>query len=44
MVSYLIEDVPEELWEKFKGTITKDKTLNEAFLEMIDKRVRDGGK
>jgi len=44
MVSYLIENVSEELWEKFKATLTKDKTINEAFIEMIDKRVRGGGK
>ena len=33
--------VDGELWEKFKGTVTRDKTINDVIVEMIDKRVRE---
>jgi hypothetical protein len=38
MVKYTIK-VEDELWEKFKRTITKDKTINEAVVELIRKKV-----
>jgi len=38
MTKYTIT-VEDELWEKFKQTITKDKTINEAIIELIRKRV-----
>lgn len=41
MTKYTIT-VGDELWEKFKRTVTKDKTINDAIVEMIEQRV--GGK
>ena len=40
MVKYTI-NVPDELWEKFKKTVTKDKTINDAIVELIQKRVEE---
>jgi len=39
MVKYTIT-VEDELWEKFKKTITKDKTINEVIVELIRQRVK----
>jgi len=39
MTSYLIENIPNNLWEKFKAKLTKDKTINEHLIEMIKKEV-----
>ena len=37
--------VDDELWEAFKRTVTRDKTLNQVLVEMIAERVRQfGGK
>ena len=38
MTKYTIS-VEDELWEKFKQTVTKDRTINEAIIEMIRQRV-----
>ena len=38
MTKYTV-DVDGELWEKFKQTITKDKTINNVIIEMIVRRV-----
>jgi predicted CopG family antitoxin len=38
MTKYTIS-VEDEVWEKFKRTVTKDKTINEAIVEMIKKRI-----
>jgi len=32
-------EIEEELWKKFKAITTKDKTLNEAVVELIKKEV-----
>lgn len=32
---------PDELWEKFKAKITKNKTLNEVIIELIEKFVEE---
>jgi len=31
--------VDDELWEKFKRTVTKDKTINDAIVELIKQKV-----
>jgi len=38
MTKYTIK-VDDELWEKFKQTITKDKTINDVIVELIKQRV-----
>lgn len=38
MVKYLL-DIDDELWEEFKKTITRDKSINKVIVEMIEKRV-----
>jgi len=43
MVKYTIT-VDDELWEKFKKTITKDKTINEAIVEIIRQKVKSDAK
>jgi predicted CopG family antitoxin len=40
MTKYTIS-VEDELWEKFKQTVTKDRTINKAIVEMIEQRVRE---
>ncbi|MEM5854206.1 MAG: hypothetical protein QW228_07615 [Candidatus Aenigmatarchaeota archaeon] len=40
MGSYTIT-YPDDLWEKFKTKITKDKTINEAIVELIKKFVEE---
>lgn len=35
MTKKLILDVDDELWEKFKATVPKTKTMNEAVVELI---------
>jgi hypothetical protein len=40
MTKYTIT-VEDELWEKFKQTVTKDRTINEAIVEMIRRRVEE---
>jgi len=37
MTKYTIS-VEDELWEKFKQTVAKDRTINEAIVEMIRRR------
>lgn len=32
-------DVEEELWDDFKGTMPKNRTINEVVTEMIESRV-----
>jgi len=38
MTKYVIT-VEDELWEKFKQTVAKDETINQAIVELIRKRV-----
>ena len=33
-------EIEKDLWEKFKGIVTRDKTLNEALIELIEKEVK----
>ncbi len=40
MVKYTIT-VDEELWKEFKKTITKDKTINDAIVELIRQKVEE---
>jgi metal-responsive CopG/Arc/MetJ family transcriptional regulator len=40
MTKYTIS-VDDELWKKFKRTVTKDKTINQAIVEMIRRRVNE---
>ena len=42
MTKYTIT-VEDELWKKFKRTITKDKTINQAIVELIKQRVEEHG-
>ncbi len=41
MKTYLLRDINDELWEKFKATITKDKKIRDILIEMIKKRVEE---
>jgi len=36
-----ILNVEKELWQKFKKTIQKDKTINDAIVELIKKKVEE---
>jgi len=38
MTKYTIT-VDDAVWEKFKAFVTKDKTLNDAIVELINRRV-----
>jgi hypothetical protein len=38
MTRYTV-NVDDDLWEKFKRTVTKDKTLNQVIVELIRERV-----
>lgn len=40
MTKYTIE-VDDKLWEEFKKTITKDKTINEVIVELIAQRTKE---
>jgi len=40
-VKFLLE-VDKELWEKFKSKVTRDKTLNEAIVSLIENFVKGG--
>ena len=42
MTKYTIT-VEDELWKRFKRTVTKDKTLNQAIVELIKQRVEEQG-
>jgi len=39
MTKYTIA-VEDELWERFKRTVTRDRTINEAIVELIRQRVK----
>jgi len=41
MTKYTIE-VEDKVWGEFKKTITKDKTLNQAIVELIEEKVKSG--
>jgi hypothetical protein len=43
MKKYLIR-VEDELWRSFKQCVTKDKTINEAIVELIKREVKDFGR
>jgi hypothetical protein len=36
MKTYLIENIPEGLWQKFKAKTTKDVTINDKIISLID--------
>ena len=38
MTKYTIT-VDDEVWKKFKRTVTKDKTINQAIVELIKRKV-----
>ena len=42
MTKYMLT-VEDELWKRFKQTITKDKTINQAIVELIKQRVEERG-
>ena len=33
--SFLIKDIPQKVWDKFKNKIPRNKTINDKILEMI---------
>lgn len=33
-------EIDKDLWKKFKGIVTRDKTLNEFLIELIEKEVK----
>lgn len=33
-------EIDKNLWEKFKAIVTRDKTLNEAVIELIEREVK----
>lgn len=37
--TFLIKDIPQELWDKFKNKIPRTITLNDALLNLIKKEV-----
>lgn len=39
MPKKLILEVDNHLWEKFKAKVSKDKTMNEAVVKLIQKEV-----
>ncbi len=41
IVTPLTLRVPRELWEKFKNKTPRMKTLNEALIELIEKKVKE---
>ncbi|MEM2618717.1 MAG: hypothetical protein QW356_04450 [Candidatus Hadarchaeales archaeon] len=43
MTKYTIT-VEDGLWEKFKRTVTKDKTINQAIVELIREKVEGQGR
>ena len=36
MKSYLIDNIPDELWQNFKSKVTKDVTLNQKIISLIE--------
>jgi len=36
-------DVPSDLWERFKAITGKNKTMNDAIVELIEKEVEKHG-
>lgn len=32
--------IPKIIWEKFRSIVTRDKTLNDAVVELIEREVR----
>ncbi|WP_267130386.1 hypothetical protein [Natrarchaeobaculum sulfurireducens] len=41
MVQYRIEVEDDELWDDFKGTVPRNRTINDVLVEMIEERVDD---
>jgi len=37
--SFLLKDIPEELWEKFVDKIPRKKSIQKAIIELIEKEV-----
>ena len=40
MTKKIILDVDEKLWEEFKKSVTRDKTLNQAVVELIENKLK----
>jgi len=34
--------IDKELWQRFKGTVSKNETINEVLIRMIKKRIKEG--
>ena len=41
MVSQYNINFPDKLWDEFKSTVPKSKTLNDQLIELVEKFVRD---
>lgn len=39
MSKKIILDVDDRLWERFKKIVTKDKTLNQAIIDLIKEKI-----
>lgn len=37
----MIENIPEDVWEKFKGNLNKNTTINDALIALIKERAED---
>lgn len=40
MTKKLILDIDDELWERFKKIVPRNKKLNDAIVELIEEKVR----
>jgi hypothetical protein len=43
-VKKFLLEIPEEIWEKWKNTIPRSISLNEALIELLKKEGRRNGK
>jgi len=39
--SFLIKDIPRDIWDKFKNKIPRTITLNDAILELLKRESED---
>jgi len=37
--TYLLKDIPDNLWKEFKNKIPRDKTINSELLDLIENKV-----
>jgi hypothetical protein len=44
LIKPITVEINKELWEKFKSTVNRDKTLNQALIELINKEVNGDDK